>query len=82
MSDVGEGLRRGAIDRIGRRVHRVLGGTGMIFHVPSWLLPAPSVIWTDFVKQSPLLGKHIVATASGALGGLVVGAAAPSYSRS
>jgi NitT/TauT family transport system permease protein len=47
----------------------------MIFHVPSWLLPAPSVIWMEFVKQSHMLGKHIVVTATGALGGLVVGAA-------
>jgi NitT/TauT family transport system permease protein len=44
-----------------------------LLHVPTWLLPAPSVIWTEFVKQSHLLGKHITATGTGALGGLAIG---------
>ena len=76
MSDVGEVLRRGLPSFV-----TVLGfivcwqALVMIFHVPSWLLPAPSVIWMEFVKQSHMLGKHIVVTATGALGGLVVGAA-------
>jgi NitT/TauT family transport system permease protein len=76
MSDIGEVLRRGLPS-----FATVLGfivcwqALVMIFHVPSWLLPAPSVIWMEFVKQSHLLGKHIVVTATGALGGLVIGAA-------
>jgi len=76
MSDVGEALRRGLPS-----FAAVLGlivcwqALVMIFHVPSWLLPAPSAIWMEFVKQSHLLGKHIVVTATGALGGLVLGAA-------
>jgi NitT/TauT family transport system permease protein len=45
----------------------------MMFHVPTWLLPSPTVIWAEFIKQSHLLWKHIVATGTGAIGGLVVG---------
>lgn len=45
----------------------------MLFQVPTWLLPAPSVIWTEFVKQAHLLGRHIFATGIGAVGGLVIG---------
>ena len=46
----------------------------MIFHVPTWLLPAPSAIWVEFVRQAHLLGKHVAATGAGALGGLAIGA--------
>jgi ABC-type nitrate/sulfonate/bicarbonate transport system permease component len=45
----------------------------MIFQVPTWLLPAPSAIWLEFVKQSHLLGRHLSATAGGAVGGLGIG---------
>ncbi|HET7909816.1 MAG TPA: ABC transporter permease [Nitrospira sp.] len=45
-----------------------------LFAVPTWLLPAPSVIWREFVSQSHLLGRHIVATGTGAVGGLAIGA--------
>lgn len=75
MTAIVEGLRRAApsiASVVGFVVlWEVLTGA---LHVPSWLLPAPSVIWAEFLKQAPLLGKHIVATGSGAVGGLVVGA--------
>lgn len=45
----------------------------MLFKVPTWLLPAPSVIWLEFLKQAHLLGRHIYATGVGAIGGLVIG---------
>jgi NitT/TauT family transport system permease protein len=45
-----------------------------LLNVPTWLLPAPSTIWAEFLKQAPLLGRHVAATAAGALGGLAVGA--------
>jgi NitT/TauT family transport system permease protein len=75
MTSVVEGLRRAAPS-----IASVVGFVVLwevltrALHVPSWLLPAPSVIWNDFLKQAPLLGKHVVATGSGAVGGLVVGA--------
>jgi NitT/TauT family transport system permease protein len=47
----------------------------MLLHVPTWLLPSPSVIWLEFIKQSHLLGRHISATGTGAVGGLVIGTA-------
>lgn len=46
-----------------------------LLHVPTWLLPAPTAIWSEFVKQSHLLGKHVMATGTGAIGGLAIGAA-------
>jgi NitT/TauT family transport system permease protein len=48
----------------------------MLFQVPTWLLPAPSAIWTEFLKQAHLLGRHVVATATGAIGGLAIGSLA------
>jgi len=48
----------------------------MLFHVPTWLLPAPSAIWIEFTKQAHLLGKHVYATAVGAIGGLAIGSVA------
>jgi NitT/TauT family transport system permease protein len=48
----------------------------MLLHVPTWLLPAPSAIWLEFVKQAHLLGKHVSATAIGAIGGLAIGSLA------
>lgn len=45
-----------------------------LLHVPTWLLPAPSVIWAEFLKQAPLLGRHVGATGVGAIGGLAIGA--------
>jgi len=44
-----------------------------VLAVPTWLLPAPSAIWVEFMKNSHVLWKHIVATGSGAIGGLVIG---------
>jgi NitT/TauT family transport system permease protein len=46
----------------------------MAFDVPSWLLPAPTAIWAEFVKHSHLLGRHVVTTGSGAVSGLAIGA--------
>jgi NitT/TauT family transport system permease protein len=46
----------------------------MLFHVPTWLLPAPTAIWTEFIKQAHLLGRHVAATGVGAIGGLAIGA--------
>jgi NitT/TauT family transport system permease protein len=45
----------------------------MMFQVPTWLMPAPTAIWVEFIKQSHLLWKHVVATGTGAIGGLVLG---------
>jgi NitT/TauT family transport system permease protein len=45
----------------------------MMFQVPTWLMPAPTAIWVEFIKQSHLLWKHVVATGIGAIGGLVLG---------
>jgi NitT/TauT family transport system permease protein len=45
----------------------------MLFQVPTWLLPAPSAIWVEFMKQAHLLGRHIWATGVGAVGGLIIG---------
>jgi NitT/TauT family transport system permease protein len=41
--------------------------------VPTWLLPAPSAICAEFLKQAHLLGRHVVATGVGAIGGLAIG---------
>jgi NitT/TauT family transport system permease protein len=77
MNDIVEGLRRSSAS-----IAAVIGfvvawqALVMIFVVPSWLLPAPSVIWMEFVKQAHLLGKHVLATGLGAVSGLVIGAAA------
>ncbi len=46
----------------------------VLLAVPTWLLPAPSAIWIEFVKESHLLGRHIVTTGLGAAAGLVLGA--------
>jgi NitT/TauT family transport system permease protein len=42
--------------------------------VPTWLLPAPSAIWAEFIKESHLLGRHILTTGIGAAAGLALGA--------
>jgi len=76
MSDFLEALRRS--------VTSILAVFGLIvfwqaavvvLQVPTWLLPSPSAIWLAFVKNSYLLGKHVMATGVGATGGLVIGAA-------
>jgi NitT/TauT family transport system permease protein len=46
----------------------------MLFEVPTWLLPAPTAIWTTFTKNAHLLGKHVTATGIGATSGLAIGA--------
>jgi NitT/TauT family transport system permease protein len=72
---MGEVLRRGnasILAVIGLIVAWQLAVT--LLHVPTWLLPAPSAIWAEFVKQSHLLGRHVLATGTGAIGGLAIGA--------
>ena len=46
----------------------------VVFEVPSWLLPSPLTIWTTFLKHASMLGRHVVATGTGAVGGLIIGA--------
>ena len=46
----------------------------VLFEVPSWLLPSPLTIWTTFLKDVSMLGRHVVATGTGAVGGLIIGA--------
>jgi NitT/TauT family transport system permease protein len=46
----------------------------VLFDVPSWLLPSPLTIWTTFLKDASMLGRHVVATGTGAVGGLIIGA--------
>jgi NitT/TauT family transport system permease protein len=76
MTDFLHALRRGS-----GSVGAVFGlivlwqALAMIFHVPTWLLPTPSAIWLEFVKQAHLLGKHVAATGTGAIGGLAIGSA-------
>jgi ABC-type nitrate/sulfonate/bicarbonate transport system permease component len=45
-----------------------------IFHTPAYILPPPSVVWAAFGEVRPLLGAHIVTTATEALAGIAVGA--------
>ena len=47
----------------------------MAFNVPNWLLPAPTAIWAEFLKQAHLLGRHAVTTGTGAVSGLAIGTA-------
>ena len=76
MSDLLEALRRS-----GTSILAVVGlivfwqAAVVVLQVPTWLLPSPSAIWLAFVKNSYLLGKHVMATGVGATGGLVIGAA-------
>jgi NitT/TauT family transport system permease protein len=75
MTDLLEGLRRSAAS-----ILAVLGFVLLweilvrFFAVPTWLLPAPTAIWAEFLKQAHLLGNHVVTTGSGAVSGLVIGA--------
>ena len=76
MIGILEALRRGSAS-----VAAVIGfvllwqALVMAFDVPTWLLPAPTAIWVEFVKQAHLLGSHVVTTGSGAVSGLAIGAA-------
>jgi len=75
MTDILEGLRRSSAS-IGTVVGFILVWQTlvMLFHVPTWLVPAPTAIWAEFVKQAHLLGRHVMTTGTGAVGGLVIGA--------
>lgn len=70
MSDLLDALRRSA-GSIGAVVGLIAVWQALvaIFHVPTWLLPAPSAIWLEFISQAHLLGKHFAATGTGAIGG-------------
>jgi NitT/TauT family transport system permease protein len=76
MADFFRALRRGS-GSIGAVIGLIIvwQAAVMVFHVPTWLLPAPSAIWLEFVKQAHLLGKHVAATGTGAIGGLAIGSA-------
>jgi NitT/TauT family transport system permease protein len=74
MSDTPQAVRHVAVpvvSVIGFLVSWQLAVT--LLRVPTWLLPAPSVIWIEFAKQAHLLGMHVFATAVGAIGGLIIG---------
>jgi NitT/TauT family transport system permease protein len=47
-----------------------------VLDVPTWLLPSPATIWRTFLKNAHMLGRHVLATGSGAVGGLLIGAIA------
>jgi NitT/TauT family transport system permease protein len=44
-----------------------------ILHVPAFLIPRPSAIWTSLVSEWPTLSKGVVYTASEAIAGLGLG---------
>nr|MCS5610310.1 ABC transporter permease [Candidatus Poribacteria bacterium] len=44
-------------------------GAVQIFGIPVYLLPAPSVIWTDTIAMASTIGKHTLAT----LGTVIMG---------
>jgi NitT/TauT family transport system permease protein len=75
MSDILEGIRRSAPS-----IASVVGFVVLwqvlatVFEVPSWLLPTPTVIWAEFVRQAHLLGRHVAITGAGAVIGLAIGA--------
>jgi NitT/TauT family transport system permease protein len=74
MSTLIEAVRRNSPPTLA-----VLGFIGVwqllvtLLDVPTWLLPSPVTIWKTFVKDAHMLGRHILATGTGAVGGLVIG---------
>jgi NitT/TauT family transport system permease protein len=74
MSSILDAVHRNSIP-----VLTILGFLGtwqllvMVFNVPTWLLPSPVTIWAAFLKDASMLGRHIVATGVGAVGGLIIG---------
>ena len=76
MTDILEALRRSLASIAAVIGFVVLWQLLVIgFNVPTWLLPAPTAIWAEFVKQAYLLGKHTVTTGAGAVSGLAIGTA-------
>ena len=76
MTDILEALRRSLASIAAVIGFVVLWQLLVIaFNVPTWLLPAPTAIWAEFVKQAHLLGKHTVTTGAGAVSGLAIGTA-------
>jgi NitT/TauT family transport system permease protein len=76
MSDILEGLRRSSASIVAVLGFVLLWQLLVIaLDVPTWLLPAPTAIWAEFIKQAHLLGRHVVTTGSGAVSGLAIGAA-------
>lgn len=67
------------VQRNSTPVFAVLGFIGVwqllvaVFAVPTWLLPSPLAIWNTFLQNAHILGKHVLATGTGAVGGLVIG---------
>lgn len=74
MTDILEALRR-SLASIAAVVGLVVLWQlmAMAFNVPNWLLPAPTAIWAEFLKQAHLLGRHAVTTGTGAVSGLAIG---------
>lgn len=74
MSDILQGLRRSTPS-----IASIFGFIMLwqvlttALRVPSWLVPAPSTIWIEFIKQAHLLGRHFITTGSGAVLGLAIG---------
>jgi NitT/TauT family transport system permease protein len=75
MTDILEALRR-SLASIAAVVGLVVLWQLMTvaFNVPNWLLPAPTAIWVEFLKQAHLL-VHAVTTGTGAVSGLAIGTA-------
>ena len=70
------------LGKIGGRATAVLTIVGLVLfwqlavavmRVPLWLLPSPYEVFLSLMKNRAILGKHILATGTGALGGLAVG---------
>lgn len=47
----------------------------VLFNTPQWLLPSPYRVWLSFLQNSHVLGKHVIATGTGAVSGLLIGSA-------
>ena len=75
MNGVVEGLRRSSAS-IGAVIGFIVLWQVLVtfFKVPTWLLPAPTAIWAEFLKQAHHLGRHVVTTGVGAVSGLAIGA--------
>jgi NitT/TauT family transport system permease protein len=47
----------------------------VLFNTPQWLLPSPYRVWLSFLQNNHVLGKHVLATGTGAICGLLIGSA-------
>ncbi len=75
MSEILEGLRRSSAS-IGAVIGSIFLWQVLVtaFQVPTWILPAPTVIWAELLKQAHHLGGHVLSTGIGAVSGLAIGA--------